>query len=125
MVGVLRLNVMIVVVALLFASCGRPSREAALYVVLQGDEAGTEAARKAIDNDPHVSDPQSRKQYFLRIIKPDPKTDYKIVQIKPDPKLEYSLRVLDADGKDVDADRNSELADALQAKLEDSGVDRK
>jgi hypothetical protein len=47
--------------------------------------AGT-VAQQLADRDPRIADHQSKKEFFIQIVKPDPKIDYKIVQIQPDPR---------------------------------------
>ncbi len=109
--------------AVIFA-CSQSAPEK-VAVVLQGDAAGTRVVQQIVDRDPRIADPQSNKEFFIQIVKPDPKIDYKIVQIQTDPNVKYFLRVLDREGKDTDAAVNSKLSAALQAKVDAAGSDPK
>ena len=43
-----------------------------------------------------TKDVVEKKEYYLKVIEPNPNIDYKIGKIEPDPSKKYSLRVLNA-----------------------------
>jgi hypothetical protein len=89
-------------------------------VVLQGDALAVNEIEKAVARNPVATDPQSKQEYFIQIVKPDSKVDYKIVVIQPDPNVRYSLRILDAEGRDINATDGSKLSSALRNMLKAS-----
>lgn len=55
-----------------------------------------------VGHDSQVADLQSKREFFIQVIKPDPEIDHVIMHVQPDPYVKYFLRFLDPEGKETE-----------------------
>jgi len=88
-----------------------------LSIVLEGDPKAASTLEQALKDNPKVAVSETKTDYSIIVIKPDPTIDYKIVVITPDPSIDYKITIIDPEsGKEL-GNLGRQLGDALREKL--------